>query len=148
MSFDQPQVTVEEYSAYLCALNLVYNGYHGQRITLHDLNEAVTERNEPTMTQLAAFREEQQFFASLIARKTRLDLIGNKYVYFITEMGPDVYALIRRIRLAKKPFIHTAIGCYGIVVYTDTVLDTAALTWKEKITLAPEFHPKAVQSAV
>ena len=143
LAFEQPKVAVEDYESYTRVLEMAYVGYHGTKISLQDLNTAAIDRGEPNEERLLAFREEQQFFASLIGRKTRLELIGTTWAYYITAMGPDVYAFIRRIRLAKKPYIHTSMGCYGVVVYTDSPLDASVALWKETIVLQPEFHPKA-----
>lgn len=46
--------------------------------------------------------------------------IGDGALVQTNTLGPDVHVILRRLGLAKKAFAHISMGCYGVVVYSNS----------------------------
>lgn len=136
--FAKSTISVEDYIHYYRGLKLAYDAYHETPVSLEDLNSAL----KTVDGEEEGFSEKQKYMANLIARKTSETMVGRKHAFSISTLGPDVYGILRRIKLARKAFIHISMGAHGPVVYTESVLDSTVEVSKDTLTLAPTVEPK------
>jgi len=113
--FMQTNIDVWNYCKYYAALEAAYNFYMGHDVGVTDISKALAIPEEVC----EGFDASQKRVSKAMVFKSRETIIDNRTVQYITALGPDIFNIIRRIRLAKKPFVHMSTGSYGQVVYSD-----------------------------
>lgn len=112
----------DEAAAYTTALHWAYQNYNGAPISLNTLLTLLT----PSESEVQTFLEKQKLLNRALSTRYRTVQVGNRMVYQLTAMGPEVYGLLRRVRMVKKPFMHVSMGGFGMVMYSSIPLPEAA----------------------
>lgn len=133
MAFEDNSVHHNDYSMYYKILVEAYNAYHGKTITLDSFFDLVWNAQPDTPDD---FQEYQANIAKLMAFKVTRVVIKDSYFYQLSSLGPDVWALLRRIKLSKKKPVHVTVCPIGNVVYTTEALPENIELMKETLFLS------------
>jgi len=134
--FDSDNMDQTEACLYYDTLQQAYYPYMGYEVKIEEIRLC-----DPSKEEVELFTAQQSEINRAIARKYRVINLGGKSFYYITTMGKDVHGLIRRIRLAKKDFIHVSAGSYGNVIYASSNLPLGFNTGKGVLSLTPVNEP-------
>jgi len=134
--FESDAMGETEACLYYDTLQQAYYPYMGYDVKIEEIRLC-----DPSVEEVELFTSQQSEINRAIARKYRVINLGGRSFYYITTMGKDIHGLIRRIRLAKKDFIHVSAGSYGNVVYASSTLPMGFDMGKGVLNLTPVSEP-------
>lgn len=111
MTLEADGKTIELYSR---LLKTCYRYYQGEAIHLEDFILLAPASEE----DIAVAMVTQQLVCKALASKVREAYVHGRYFHYINFTTPEIYGLFRRLKLAKKEFLHVAMGSYGVVTYS------------------------------
>lgn len=134
--FDSDAMDQTEACLYYDTLQQAYYPYMGYDVKIEHIR-----LSDPSQEEVELFTAQQSDINKAIAKKYRIINLGGRTFYYITTMGKDIHGLIRRIRLAKKDFIHVSAGSYGNVVYASSMIPEGFMMGKGVLNLTPVVEP-------
>ena len=134
--FSLNNIEVHRYCIYYAALEIAYSVYLGHDVGLNDFTRTLELPEEIC----DGFDASQKRASKAMVYKSRETTIDDHTVQYITALGPDVFNIIRRIKLAKKPFVHMTTGSYGQVVYSDIKFSEKVEFEKAVFLLTPQIE--------
>lgn len=134
--FDKPDLSDIEACLYYDMIDQAYYAYRG-----YDLELSAIRLCDPDSYSVRHFLEQQRDINRAIGNKHRVVNFGARSFYYITTLDSDVHGLIRRIRLAKKEFIHISMGSYGEVIFGSHPIPEGFVISKGALNLAPVSEP-------
>lgn len=136
IAFHTDKIEKEDVVAFYDLLEMAYQYYLGQNLSL----EHFLHSSAPAQLEVDLFIEHQKAVNRAMVSKVREIVVGHRSVHYVTTVGPEVHGLIRRLRLAKKEFIHMSMGSYGSVLYASIPVPAELSEHKALLRLTPEVE--------
>lgn len=124
---------------YLRVLKLAYGTYLGHETTLGEIIDLEPMLDEHSA--LVSLKDMRPAFESFRSRMEEVIHDGMSYL-MLTSIGPDIYQMLRRVKLARREFIHATTGMYGQVVFSSIPVRLKAQDVNERLFyITPEEMP-------
>ena len=136
-NFHTDKIEKEDCITFYDILELAYQHYLGHPLTVGGFILTAP----PSQLEIDLFVDHQKAVNQALVSKVREIIVGGRSVHYLTTVGPEVYGLIRRLRLAKKDFIHMSMGSYGTILYASVPVPAEMAEHKSLLKLAPEVVP-------
>lgn len=136
-AFHTDKIEKEDCITFYDMLELAYQHYLGHPLTIGGF----ILTSSPSQLEIDLFVDHQKAVNQALVSKIREIIVGGRLVHYLTTVGPEVHGLIRRLRLAKKDFLHMSMGSYGTILYASVPVPAEIAEHKSLLKLAPEVAP-------
>jgi hypothetical protein len=134
----KPSAKLEDIEFYGRVLELAHRYYEGYPVKLEDFHCLANADKQAR----DAWDAQQKVVNRLSVRKMRPVVIGGRALFMVNTTGLEIYGILRRLRCAKKEWIHVSSGAYGTVAYSSVPIALQKENYIGHIlTIAPEAMP-------
>lgn len=113
-TWTKSEAELEDLGVYSSVLSLCHSHYRGHILRLTDIETCFSSGKDKEQDYL----DIQKRVARSISKKSSNVQVQGRTVLYFSDLGEEVYSMIRRMCLSKRDFLHVSNGTYGNVVYS------------------------------